>query len=117
MNIKITKSEAERILKDFSQKGYEFFDINPLEIDFYKTKANDWYQDLVANIEEIFYNSKEIIDEMNKFLNKDYNPVISKSLRWNMEMFTTEKEREQEFFQNKAKNVIKVLERLLLEIE
>lgn len=117
MNIKIAKNEAIRVLKDFSEKGKEFFDINPLEIDFYKHKANDWYQELVLAVEEIFDDNKRIIKEMNKILNKDYNPVISKSLRWNMEMFTTEKERDKEFFQNKAKNVIKVVDELLSAIQ
>lgn len=105
--------KAKELLKDMIAKGEEFLEANPLSLQNIKVEANDWYQEVIGILNDVFDDPKDIITEMNKVLNKDEKPMISKSLRRTFNIYSIDLEGDTEVFLNKLNGVLEILKQTI----
>lgn len=120
MIIKSQKNSSIETLNNHIEKAKEFLEVNELSLKNQKIEANDWYQILVADIEEIFFEdeAKEIVYEMNKILDEDIKELFTTNMMRTYGIVVNENiEAKVNLFQKKVKSIIQRLESLIKEIE
>jgi len=116
MEIKIQKDKAKEMLEKHIKECSEFLDANNMNLDFAKEQANDWYQELIEDLDMIYYDSSKIISEMNVILNKESaGPLIPDSLLRTV-VYKDFSDRNLSSFHNKVRNIINLLQSLMSEL-
>ena len=113
MEIKIQISKAKEVIDNHISECRQFLDANNVSLQVAKEMANDWYQNLIQDLTQIFYEPQPLIDDMNDILAKETHTTISSSLRYTAPTVNShESYKKTESFLNKVINIIKYLEEL-----
>lgn len=113
MLLNIDRHKAKDLLNDAIQKGKEFLGVNPLSLPNIKIEANDWYQEVIGLLNDVFDDPKDIIDDMNKTLNKEEKPMISSSLRRTFNIASLDLEGDTAVFITKLNKVLDILKQVM----
>ncbi|MFW5779837.1 MAG: hypothetical protein ACOCWI_00085 [Bacillota bacterium] len=109
MDLKKDKLQALKAIEKIDKKAQELYDISAFDIKDAKIKANDWYQEVIAVVKDLFYDSKEIIDSMNTIIMKEGRPTHGADIKKAFNIQTIDLEQEKNSLINKVKQIISFL--------
>src|SRR5690554_3914882 len=110
MELKTDYANAKKAVNELIEKSKKLYDINALELYQAKSKANDWYQEVISATKEIFYDSEKIIKNMNKILIKEGRPSQGYALKQTFNIQTIDLEYQKDILVNKIKKIAQLLE-------